>query len=67
IEAPEVLNNGVIGVPYIVEVSNGTEVNMKGFTISGPETLNCDNTAFEGLVGVSIQEDATLNLDSSVI
>ena len=40
---------------------------MKGFTIKGPETLSCGNNAFEGLVGVSIQEGATLNLDSSVI
>ena len=67
IEAPAVLNNGVIGVPYIVEINNGAEVTMKGFTIKGPETLSCGNNAFEGLVGVSIQEGATLNLDASVI
>ena len=61
------LNTGVLGAPYIVEVSNGAEVNMKGFTISGPDISSCGNTPFNGLIGVSVQEDATLKLDSSII
>lgn len=67
INAPAVLNNGVIGFPYIVELNNGAEVSMKGFTISGYEVSNCGNTPFDGVTGINVQEDATLNLDSSTI
>jgi hypothetical protein len=35
IKAPEELNNGVLGVPYIVEISNEAKVSIKGFTING--------------------------------
>ena len=66
INAPAVLNNGVVGGPYIVEIINGAQVSIKGFTISGPETSNCGNTLVEGLIGISVQEDSTLNLDSSI-
>ena len=67
INAPAVLNNGVIGFPYIVEVNNGAEVSMKGFTINGYEVSNCGNTPVDGVTGFNVQEGATLNLDSSTI
>ncbi len=67
INAPAVLNNGVIGTPYIVEVNNGAEVSMKGFAISGLEVLNCGNTPLDGVACFNVQEGATLNLDSSTI
>ena len=57
----------VYQILFLVEVSNGAKVSMKGFTISGPETLGCGNTPINGLIGVSIQEGATLNIDSSLI
>ena len=66
IEAPDVLNNGVVGGPYIIEIINGAQVSIKGFTISGPETSSCGNTLEEGLIGISVQEDSTLNLDYSI-
>ena len=67
INAPAVLNNGVIGFPYIVEVNNGAAVSMKGFTISGYEVSNCGNTPVDEVTGFNIQEGATLNLGSSTI
>ena len=64
IEAPplEELKPNIIGLPYIVEVNNGAEVTIKGFAINGIEDTNCD-----GLLGISVFGDATLNLDSAVI
>ncbi|MFY9964261.1 MAG: hypothetical protein WBL44_00275 [Nitrososphaeraceae archaeon] len=38
---------------------------MKGFTINGPTTTNCGLTPTEGLIGINVQEDSTLNLDTS--
>ena len=64
IESPPVeeLEPNVIGLPYIVEVNNGAEVTMKGFTIKGPQGTNCDE-----LIGVSVLENATINLNHSII
>ncbi len=64
IEAPplEELDTNIIGLPYIVEVNNGAEVTMKGFTIKGPQGTNCDE-----LIGVSVIENATINLTHSII
>ena len=66
IEAPDVLDNGVNGGPYIIEIINGATVSIKGFTISGPETETCGTALVEGLIGISVQEDSTLKLDSTV-
>lgn len=66
IEAPDVLDNGVNRGPYIIEIINGATVSIKGFTISGPETETCGTTLVEGLIGISVQEDSTLKLDSTV-
>lgn len=64
IEAPplEELEPNVIGLPYIVEVNNGAEVTMTGFTIKGPQGTDCDE-----LIGISVIEDGTINLKHSVI
>jgi hypothetical protein len=45
IEAPplEELEPNVIGLPYIVEVNNGAEVTIKGFTIKGISDTDCDD------------------------
>jgi parallel beta-helix repeat protein len=66
IQAPDVLNPSPV-VPFpgranIVDIFNEAIVTMKGFTIAGPSGNIC-----EGLAGVSIQEDATLEIDSSAI
>ena len=66
IQAPDVLNPSPV-VPFpgranIVDIFNEAIVTMKGFTIAGPSGNIC-----EGLAGVSIQEDATLKIDSSAI
>jgi hypothetical protein len=64
IEAPplEELELNVIGLPYIVEVKNGAEVTIKGFTIKGPQDTDCGQ-----LIGVSVIEDGTINLQHAVI
>jgi parallel beta-helix repeat protein len=64
IEAPplEELEPNVIGLPYIVEVNNEAEVTMEGFTIKGPQGTECGQ-----LIGISVIEDGTINLKSSVI
>ena len=64
IEAPplEELEPNVIGLPYIVEVNDGAEVTMKGFTIKGPQGTDCDD-----LIGISVIEDGTINLKHAVI
>ena len=64
IEAPplEELEPNVIGLPYIVEVNNGAEVTIKGFTIKGPQGTDCGE-----LIGVSVIEDGTINLKHAVI
>ena len=64
IESPPLaeLEPNVIGLPYIVEVNNGAEVIMKGFTIKGLEGINCDD-----LIGVSVIQDGTINLKHAVI
>ena len=64
IEAPplEELELNVIGLPYIVEVNNGAEVTIKGFTIKGPQGTDCGQ-----LIGVSVIEDGTINLQHAII
>ena len=49
-------------MPYIVEVNNGAEVTIKGFTIKGPQGTDCGQ-----LIGVSVIEDGTINLQHAVI
>ena len=66
IQAPDVLNPSPV-IPFpsranIVEIFNEAIVTMKGFTIAGPSGNIC-----EGLAGVSIHGDATLEIDSSAI
>ena len=66
IQAPDVLNPSPV-IPFpgranIVEIFNEVIVTMKGFTIAGPSGNIC-----EGLAGVSIHGDATLEIDSSTI
>jgi hypothetical protein len=62
IQAPDVLNpSQVISFPgraNIVEIFNEAIVTMKGFTIAGPSGNIC-----EGLAGVSIHGDATLEIN----
>jgi nitrous oxidase accessory protein NosD len=67
INTPTVLNIGVVGQPYIVEVSNGAKVTIKGFTINGPAGTNCGSISPNGLIGVSVQQGGTVNLDSAAI
>ena len=66
IQAPNVLNPSPV-IPFpgranIVEIFNEAIVTMKGLTIAGPNGNVC-----EGLAGVSIHGDATLEIDSSAI
>ena len=66
IQAPDVLNPSPV-IPFpgranIVEIFDEAIVTMKGFTIAGPSGNIC-----EGLAGVSIHGDATLEIDSSAI
>ena len=64
VESPplEDLEPNVIGRPYIVEVNNETQVNMKGFTINGLEGTDCGT-----LVGISVLDNGSINLKSVVI
>jgi len=64
IEAPplEELDTNIIGLPYIVEVNNGSEVIMKGFTIKGPHGTDCGQ-----LIGVSVLEDGTIDLKYAIV
>jgi Protein of unknown function (DUF1565) len=66
IQAPDVLNPSQV-IPFpgranIVAIFNEAIVTMKGFTIAGPSGNIC-----EGLAGVSIHGDATLEINSSAI
>jgi nitrous oxidase accessory protein NosD len=67
INAPTVLTNGILGIPYIIEIINEAEVSMKGFTISGLETSSCGDNPLNGVTGFNVLEGAILNLDSSTI
>jgi hypothetical protein len=58
IEAPLVLDTNVLGFTYIVEVNNGAEVSMKGFTIKGPDGADCPDST-----GVSVLDGGILNLN----
>ncbi len=64
IEAPplEELKPNVIGLPYIVEVNDGAEVTMKGFTIEGPQGADCSD-----LIGISVIEDGSINLKYTIL
>ena len=62
IEAPTIIMPNEFGRPYIVEVNNGAEVSMKGFTVKGLQGTECGT-----LVEVFVRDDATLKLDSAVI
>ena len=62
IKAPSILNNNVLGRPYIVDINSNAKVTMKGFTIKGPDGTTCPR-----LLGVSVLEDASLNLNSASI
>ena len=58
IEAPLVSDTNVLGFTYIVEVNNGAEVSMKGFTIKGPDGADCPDST-----GVSVLDGGILNLN----
>ena len=64
IESPSIieLELNVLGDPYIVEINNGAEVSMKGFTIQGPEGTECDS-----LTGVSVLDNGIIDLKYSII
>jgi parallel beta-helix repeat protein len=62
IKAPQILSNNTAGHPFIVDINSGAKTNVKGFTINGPDSESCPR-----LVGVSVLDDSTLNLDSSII
>jgi parallel beta-helix repeat protein len=66
IKAPDILNPSPFlpfpGRANIVDIFNAAKVNMKGFTIAGPDGSTCP-----GLAGVRVIDDASLNLDSSII
>jgi hypothetical protein len=66
IHAPTVLRPRVIGpVPgraNIVELFGGATVAMRGLAVSGPAATSCP-----GLAGVSVQDGATLRLESASI
>ena len=67
IRAPDNLKVGVTGNPYIIEVRHGAIVSMKGFTLLGDEGTNCGTSDGDGLIGISVQETATIKLDTIVI
>ena len=62
IEASGVLDPNVLGFTYIVEINNGAEVSMKGFTIQGPEGTECDS-----LTGVSVLDNGIIDLKYSIL
>jgi parallel beta-helix repeat protein len=66
IKAPDILNPSPFlpfpGRANIVDIFNAAKVNMKGFTIAGPDGSTCP-----GLAGIRVIDDASLNLDSSTI
>jgi len=67
VKAPDVLEPGILGIPNIIEISDSATVTMKGFTIKGVEGDSCGTSPLDGLTAVSVQEDATIHLDSSAI
>ena len=67
IKAPATLQPGVLGIPFIIEISDGAKVSMKGFAINGPTTTSCGLGPTDGLIGINVQEDSTLNLDTAVM
>jgi hypothetical protein len=64
IKAPTTLQPGITGNPNIVQVSDGSTVTMKGFTVRGTSGSSCGTSPGNGLVGVNVLEDATINIDS---
>jgi parallel beta-helix repeat protein len=58
----EELELNVIERPYIVEVNNGAEVTLKGFTIQGLEGTDCGQ-----LIAVSVLEDGTIDLKHAIV
>jgi hypothetical protein len=67
IKAPPGLEPRVLGIPVTIEVSNGTEVTMKGFTFSGFDGTICGTFPLDELNTVDVQEGLTIHLDSSAI
>jgi hypothetical protein len=57
IEAPGVLETNVLGFTYIVEVNSEAEVTIKGFTIKGPDGVDCPDST-----GISVLDGGILNL-----
>ena len=66
IKATTELGPHVLGIPNIIEVSNGA-VTIKGFTISGFDGTSCGTFPLDELNAVSVQEGATIHLDSGAI
>ncbi len=63
IKAPTILPGTTVnGDPYIIDIREGANVNMKGFTISGLSTSTCPD-----LVGINVMESSELTLASSTI
>ena len=62
INAPDELDTNVIGNTYIVEVNNGAEVTMKGFTIKGLTGTDCGS-----LTGLSVLGNGSINLKHAII
>ncbi len=63
INAPPGLKPGVLqDRPVVVEIKNEAKVIMKGFTVRGISGTDCVR-----FLGISVIEDASLNLDSSII
>ena len=67
IRAPDNLKPGITGNPYLIEVSDAATVLMKEFTLRGDEGTSCGTSDGDGLIGISVQETATINLDTIVI
>jgi len=65
IKAPAVLQDtNAIGQFYVVDINSGAEVVMKGLAVSGLEGLTCVNI---DLAGISVMEEASLNLGSAAV
>ncbi|MGA7370182.1 MAG: hypothetical protein WBX01_13725 [Nitrososphaeraceae archaeon] len=63
IKAPVESESGVLGIPNIIKISFGSEVTMKGFTISGFDGTSCGAFSLDSLNGA----DLGVHLDSSAI